>query len=311
MIRFRLPDDTRIGSVTLRISDRARALAFYEGTLGLREGKREGPLSFLSPGGDPPFAARLEVHPAAVRKPDGTTGLYHVAFRLPDRKGLARAVARLLAARYPLQGFADHRVSEAVYLADPDGNGLELYADRPRQAWQAKGGRVRMATDPLDVVNLLSEADKGHASGAIAPGTEVGHVHLCVSDLRRAERFYAEVLGLAVTQRDLPGALFFSAGGYHHHIGANLWAGANAPAPPPKAVGLSSFALLVPEEKTVHALRERLLSAGMAAKPVPGDPEAVATCDPDGVELEILPVQRAAAMPRSTSRISEGSMRTV
>ncbi len=282
---FRLPDAVCMGSVRLRVSDLTRSLAFYEGTLGFREGKRDGPSSFLSATGEPPYPIVLSESPLAVPKPRGTTGLYHVALRLPDRKGLARAVARLLSRRCPMQGFADHRVSEAVYLADPDGNGLELYADRPRKQWDVKKGHVAMTAEPLDVTNLLLEGGQGRADDRIAPGTTFGHVHLAVSDLPRAERFYSEILGLAVTQRSYPGALFLSAGGYHHHLGLNVWAGIGAPAPPPEAAGLMSFSILIPDGGTLNAVRTRLTGREFPVDAVPGDPSAFATRDPDGIAV--------------------------
>lgn len=287
MPAFRLPDAMRMGTVRLRIPDRSRALAFYEGLLGFREGKREEAVSFLSPGGEPPYPVVLEVHPGAIRKPPGTTGLFHVALRLPERRDLARVVARLIGKKYPVQGYSDHRVSESAYLADPDGNGLEMYVDRPREQWPIRDGQMAMTTDPLDVERLLSGADGGNSSGGISPGTEVGHVHLCVSDLARAEKFYSGVIGLSVTQRTLPGALFLSAGGYHHHLGVNVWAGVGAPGPPPGATGLSSFSFLVPDAAVVETVRDRLRKAGVAAVSIPGPVRAIRTRDPDGIAVEL------------------------
>jgi catechol 2,3-dioxygenase len=164
---------------------------------------------------------------------------------------------------WPFQGAADHLVSEALYLTDPDGNGLELYVDRPRAAWPYRNGQLIMATDPLDLNALLAEADQDPAPWTgVDPGVDVGHVHLHVSDLARAEAFYSGLLGMDVTQRGYPGALFLSAGGYHHHLGVNTWAGAGAPPPPPDAVGLISFALNLPGAPAWRALLDRLRAAG-------------------------------------------------
>jgi catechol 2,3-dioxygenase len=276
-----------MGPVRLRIADLPRALAFYAGLLGFREGKREEGASFLSPGGEPPYPVVLEGHTGAKRKPPRTTGLFHVALRLPDRRSLARVVARLIEKQYPFQGFSDHRVSESAYLADPDGNGLELYVDRPRDQWPVRNGQLAMTTDPLDMEGLLSEAGAANPPDGISPGTGVGHVHLSVADLAQSERFYSGILGLSVTQRSLPGALFLAAGGYHHHLGVNVWAGIGAPGPPPGAAGISSFSFLVPDAATVETVRERLRKAGFAAEPIPGRCRAVGTRDPDGIAVEL------------------------
>ncbi len=164
----------------------------------------------------------LQAAPDAPPRPRGAAGLFHVAFLYPDRTALARALRRLLELDVPI-GSADHGVSEAIYLSDPEGNGIELYADRPPEAWPPRGpdGQVTMYTEALDIPAVLTLA---HEPGPLLPpATRIGHVHLSVADLGHAERFYGDALGFAVTQRSYPGALFLGRDGYHHHVGANTW----------------------------------------------------------------------------------------
>ncbi len=261
---IQLPSGTEIGHVHLQISSLPQALAFYRDLLGFRLVEDNGGIAALSATGQPPYHLVLTERVGARPKPAHTTGLYHVAIRFPDRRALARVLQRLVGHRWPFQGFADHGVSEALYLADPDGNGLELYIDRPAERWRWQDGQIAMTTDPLDVEALLAEAEREPSPWAGVPlGTDVGHVHLHVSDLAQAEAFYHGLLGLDVTQRTYPGALFLSAGGYHHHVGVNIWAGVGAPPPPQDAVGLLSFAIRVPDAETWGSLRERVHQAGL------------------------------------------------
>lgn len=257
---YSLPSNAHIGQVELNISSLEQSLAFYAGMLGLQVLSKDGGQAQLASGG-PPGLIRLRELPGARRKPPRSTGLYHVAIRLPDRHALGAVFQRLLEQRYPLQGAADHLVSEAIYLADPDGNGLELYADRPRNEWLDVNGQIAMSTGPLDAAGLLSAASPGW--NGIHPATDIGHIHLQVSDLERSEAFYCGLLGFEVTQRSYPGALFVSAGGYHHHLGLNTWAGGSASAPPPEAVGLGSFSLAIPGPQDRKALLRRLQDAGI------------------------------------------------
>lgn len=291
MTDFRLPEGTHIGRVRLQVRDLQRALAFYQELLGFRQVAGDGGMAMLSATGQPPLHIVLSEHPDARRKPARTTGLYHIAIRLPSRRALARVFQRLVAQEWPFQGFADHLVSEALYLSDPDGNGLELYVDRPQEQWTRRNGQIEMATDPLDVQGLLAEAESeaGPWTG-IDPGTDIGHVHLHVSDLARAESFYHGLLGLDVTQRGYPGALFLSAGGYHHHLGVNTWAGAGAPPPPADAVGLLSFSLTLPDREARRTLEQRARKAGIELTQ-PGDNSragGVLIHDPDGNAVELV-----------------------
>jgi catechol 2,3-dioxygenase len=213
------------------------------------------------------------------------TGLFHVAILVPTRRDLALALVRLARARWSLTGASDHLVSEALYLDDPEGNGIELYRDRPREEWTYAGGQLEMATLPLHLQDLLGELDERDAETGGAPaGTRIGHVHLNVADLADAEAFYGGALGFDVTVRGYPGALFMSAGGYHHHIGLNTWAGEGAPPPPDGALGLRWFEVELPSAAHVDEAAGRLEQAG--ADPVREDGVVLAR-DPSGIGVRV------------------------
>lgn len=288
MDAYTLPAATHIAHAHLRVADLERALAFYRDLLGLRMITVGGASAALSATGALPPLIVLEAHPGARPRPPRTTGLYHVAIRLPDRVALARTLRRLLEREWPLHGAADHGVSEALYLSDPDGNGLELYTDRPREAWPWQAEQVAMVSEPLDVRALLGLAHE--AAEAIDPRADIGHMHLQVSDLARAEAFYCGLLGFEVTQRTYPGALFVAAGGYHHHLGLNIWAGRGAPSPPPDAAGLVAFGVRLPDVETWAALLARLEGAGTAfdAQSDGDDPRRALLRDPDGTSVVLL-----------------------
>ncbi len=196
-------------------------------------------------GSDGTPVVELDHRADAPPRPPGTTGLFHLAILVPNRAALAAALARAVRAGGRISGASDHLVSEALYLNDPEGNGIEIYRDRPRAEWERDGGEIRMSTLPLDVDGLLGEMREDEPESGMPDGTRIGHVHLNVADLDAAERFYSGVLGFDVTVRGYPGALFLSTGGYHHHIGVNTWAGPGAPAPPAGSRGLEWFELTV------------------------------------------------------------------
>ncbi len=288
MDAYALPAATHIAYAHLRVADLERALAFYHDLLGLRVITVSDSSAALSATGVLPPLIVLEAHPGARPRPPRTTGLYHVAIRLPDRAALARTLRRLLERRWPLHGAADHGVSEALYLSDPDGNGLELYADRPRDTWPWQAGQVVMVSEPLDARALLSLARE--PAETIDPRTDIGHMHLQVSDLARAEAFYCGLLGFEVTLHSYPGALFVAAGGYHHHLGLNIWAGRGAPPPPPDSAGLVAFGVRLPDAETWAALLARLESAGVTFD-VQGDEDGARRAllrDPDGTGVMLL-----------------------
>jgi catechol 2,3-dioxygenase len=257
--------DANIGTVRLTVADLARSRYFYERALGLRATERDDASLELGVDGEPPLI-ELTADAAAPSPPRRVTGLFHLAVLLPSRRDLAVALRRLAEARVPLDGASDHLVSEALYLHDPDRNGIEIYRDRAREQWPHVGGSLEMATLPLDIDDILTQLPPGSAKDAFAPaGTQIGHVHLQVADLDAAEEFYSGVLGFDVTVKGYAGALFVSAGGYHHHIGLNTWQSLGAGAPPPGAIGLRSFEIALPDADELDRVLERVSKAGIDA----------------------------------------------
>jgi catechol 2,3-dioxygenase len=255
---------TTIGTVRLTVSDLDRSRSFYEQVLGLVQ-TDEG---MLGAPGDPPLL-HLHGDPAAPPLDRRATGLYHFAILVPSRADLAQSLQRIAAARWPLSGASDHLVSEALYLSDPDGNGIEIYRDRPREEWPQRDGQLQMATIPLDLDELLPDAP-GDLPATFPAGTRMGHVHLQVSDLGDAERFYSGALGFEVMVRGYPGALFVSAGGYHHHLGLNTWHSAGASPPAPGSIGLESFAVRLPDGDALARTLARADGAGIDSEPADG-----------------------------------------
>ena len=266
----RIAPDTTVGTVSLTVGDLDRSRAFYERAIGLRTSELDDGRLALGVAGEPPLI-ELRGDSSAPRLDRRAPGLYHLAVLVPTRLDLAFALARLAQTRWPLDGASDHLVSEAVYLSDPDGNGIEIYRDRPRADWPSSGDELRMSTLPLDLDDVLAELKAATALQREAPsGTTIGHVHLQVADLAQAESFYHGVLGFDVIVRDYPGALFVSAGGYHHHIGLNTWHSAGAAPATSGAVGLRSFAIDLPGVHALAAVLARVQEASIASAPVPG-----------------------------------------
>jgi catechol 2,3-dioxygenase len=267
-----------IGAVRLNVADLDGVREYYERTIGLRVLEQGDDV--VSLGSDGTALVELRARAGAPRRPPGTTGLFHLAILVPSRVELAQALRRVADSRRPLTGASDHLVSEAVYLRDPEGNGIEIYRDRPREEWPRADGVVQMDTLPLDIDGVFGELDTAEPPHAEAPpATRIGHVHLQVSDLGSAEAFYVGALGFDVMVRSYPGALFVSHAGYHHHIGLNTWAGEGAPAPPPGALGLDEFEIVVDGESELDALAGRLDAAGVA---VERRPDGLRTADPSG-----------------------------
>jgi catechol 2,3-dioxygenase len=284
---YRIADATRIGYVHLRVSDLERSLTFYLDVLGFRLVSGGAHTATLSASGRGPGLIVLTARKDAPARPPRSTGLYHFAIRVPGRRALAMVIRHLQEMQWPVQGYADHDVSEAVYLADPDGIGIEVYADRSRDEWPLRNGQVEMVTEPLALDRLMHELETwpGEWEG-IDPGTDIGHVHLRVSNLEASREFYQGVAGFDVMQRDMAGALFMSAGGYHHHIGVNTWATEGAPRPPADALGLISFGVYVPFPETLRDLRKRLVDAGA---PIATEEDgSLRVADPDSIFIEFV-----------------------
>ena len=261
---FRLPAATRVGCVQLQVASFARSVPFYEHTLGLRPLRQDGARVVLAAHGDDTPLVELHEHAGARPAPSrGRTGLYHFAVLLPDRPSLGRFV-RHLEAIGASAGSADHLVSEAFYLRDPDNLGIEVYADRPRATWRRVGRELMMATDPADIAGLARAAGDLPWTGMPA-GTTMGHVHLHVGDVGTASAFYSEALGFDRMVWRYPGALFLGAGGYHHHLGTNTWAGSDASPPAVGEAQLLEWTLELPDVADVQAVRENLTRSGFAA----------------------------------------------
>ena len=280
---YRLPDATHIGRVRLQVADLDRSIAYYETVIGFRVISREKGLAKLGPQG--PDSVLIELHEkpgvrTVARR--GQIGLYHFAILLPDRASLGRLVAHL-AEIGQYAGMSDHLVSEAIYLTDPDGLGIEVYADRPRSTWRLSGDQLAMASDPLDVPNLIAAADGRKWDGA-PPGTIIGHVHLYVRDIDHASAFYHNGLGLDRIVWSYPGALFLSAGGYHHHVGTNTWA-AGAPLATPDDARLIEWEVVVPTSSDVSAAAKSLENAGFDVTLEGGTASAR---DPWGIQLRLV-----------------------
>jgi catechol 2,3-dioxygenase len=273
---------TELGPVAIRVADAARSAAFYEGVLGFRRVPgADGRLALGA--GSAPLVELYQV--PGARPARRASGLYHFAVLLPGRPALGKALQRLAEAGIGI-GEADHLVSEALYLSDPDGNGIELYRDRPRSEWTWRNGVVQMATEPLDLESLMREGAQDASDGRHLPeGTRIGHVHLQVADVPEAVRFYHGLLGFDVTAQ-WNGAAFLSAGGYHHHLGLNSWASRGAPPAPNGSTGLESFTIRVPDAAEQSRIRERLQAAGIKADT---DGGTVLARDPwnEGLRIEI------------------------
>jgi catechol 2,3-dioxygenase len=282
---YRLPAELRLGPVLLQTADLDRSLDYYDRVLGLRPLERRSGQATLGAQQDPTPLVQLRERAGAVPVPRrGRLGLYHFAVLLPDRASLGRFAGHL-ASLGEYAGTSDHLVSEALYLTDPDGLGIEVYADRPRETWVVRGGKLAMATDPLDLEGLAKAAGGRRWTGA-PPGTRIGHIHLYVDDLARAGEFYHVGLGLDRISLEFPGALFMSAGGYHHHLGTNVWA-AGAPRAAESDARLLEWSLQLPDQVNVEAAAGALRDAGYPV--ARSGPDALAT-DPWGTDVRLTTV---------------------
>ena len=277
---FRLPDAAHPGAVHLQVSDLQRSLAYYDQVLGLRAHSVTDASAVFSAHGDERPLVTVRTGPGVAPARRGAFGLYHFAILLPERHALGRFAAHLGALDVRV-AMADHLVSEALYLWDPDGLGIEVYADRPRDTWQHRDRELAMTTDPLDIQSLIA-ASRGEVWSGVAQGTTMGHVHLHVGNLAEAEAFYHRALGFDKTAWSYPGALFMSAGGYHHHLAANVWS--SGPAALAHEARLLEWELMVASDADVEAAAQNLREAGYSVEKTGN---GVSTPDPWGTRVHI------------------------
>lgn len=256
MIMETIHPNTQIGLVSLTVADFGRSLPYYTRNIGLKLLSQDAQTAILGTA-ERPLLELIE-QPGAIL-PQGTTGLYHFALLVPSRFELAKTFKNLVDTKTPFGGFSDHSVSEAIYLSDPDGNGIEIYRDRQQDEWPMQNGRLQMNTLPLDLQNLIGELNgRSPQWSGLHNGTKMGHIHLHIRNVAEAEDFYCDVLGFERIMRYGPSASFVSAGGYHHHIGLNTWAGTGAPPAPTGAAGLRYYQIILPTQAAQEAVGQRL-----------------------------------------------------
>ena len=260
-----LPQTLRLGAVDLTVADLDRAVAWYQSALGLRVHRHEADVAELGDGVETVVVLRED---AQARPAGRHAGLYHYALLYPSREELARAAVRLAATRTPIDGASDHRTHEAIYLPDADGNGIELAADRPREEWPTDLG-YQHGPAPLDFDSLLATVAGEERRDHVGEGLRMGHLHLHVGDIGQGLAFYRDVLGFEV-KANLGSAAFVSAGGYHHHLGFNVWRGRGVGAPPAHTVGLRHWTVQLPTDAEVAEVRARAEAAGVEVEPVDG-----------------------------------------
>lgn len=253
---------THMGVVALAVTDLGRSLDYYQQQIGLQLLDQDGTVAHL--GTDERVLLELHAQPGAKPVARGRTGLYHFALLLPSRTALGQIIRHFAQVRTPVGGASDHGVSEALYLSDPDGHGIEIYRDRPRSEWPLlANGEVAMVTDPLDLPAIAAEPGAEQPWTGLPAATIMGHVHLHVDQLDSAESFYVDKVGFDLMQRFGGQASFISAGGYHHHLGMNLWAGVGAPPPPEDAARLLWYEIILPDAAALEEVLTRLRGAGV------------------------------------------------
>jgi catechol 2,3-dioxygenase len=275
----------RIGMVTLRVRNLDLVADYYRDAIGLTVMARTAMGALLGSGGV--RLLNLQRRESAPREARNAAGLYHTAFLMPARKDLARWLVHVAKNKIPLSGFADHLVSESVYLDDPEGNGIEVYADRAPETWKWDAGSVAMATDQLDIDGLLALTDTRTTNYPKAPDDlRIGHMHLRVGDLEQADRFYSATLGFDPT-RKRSGAAFLSSGRYHHHLGLNVWQSSGAGPRDDTATGLAWFSLEIAAPEILQSQEQRLRQAGAPAAAIEN---GIETADPWGTKLRLIKV---------------------
>ncbi|MFI5416610.1 MAG: VOC family protein [Nitrososphaerales archaeon] len=281
---FVISPNARIGQVHLRVSDIERSVQFYESILGLKQITGSTEKALLSPNGKTPYLVALTKSKKELdfsqRK---RLGLYHFAILLPERKHLADFFIHLQEHRddVKIDGFADHSVSEAIYVRDPDYNGIEIYRDRPRSEWVWNENTVHMVTEPLQFEELLKESTGNWSN--MPDNTTIGHVHLHIANIPKAEKFYSEILGFSKTAA-FPGAAFFGAGGYHHHIAVNTWLGENALQVSKDLPGLDYFTIELPDSDSLQNTIKNLSDNDITIKE---NSIGKFVLDPDQIRIQI------------------------
>ncbi|MGP1906736.1 VOC family protein [Metabacillus sp. JX24] len=278
---FHNAPNTYTGEVRIKVKDVKRSLAFYKEVIGFKVLNETEQTAELTADGKNVLLS-IEQPPNIAPKQQGTTGLYHFALLLPERSDLGKVLQHLVNLNIPL-GASDHHVSEALYLNDPDGNGIEIYSDRDASKWIWQGSQVAMTTETLDAQDVLAEA-KGEPWLSLPENTVMGHVHLHVSSLKETEAFYDQGLGFKTVARYGRQAMFMSTGGYHHHLGLNTWAGEGAPAPNPESAGLEWFTLIYPDADALEQAVARLKNMGAKTFIEDG---FVMTADPSGNRIRL------------------------
>jgi len=280
MENFHQQPNVYVGEVSIKVKNLDSAIAFYQNIIGFRILTKTDRRAVLTADGKTPLLTLMQPDDAQS-KPQGTSGLYHFAILLPSRADLSQFLRHVALAGYPI-GAADHYVSEAIYLNDPDGNGIEVYRDRPSSEWTWKNGLVQMATEQLDAEGILAgsmEEWKG-----LPLGTVMGHIHLHVADLKKAAGFYTEGLGFNIVSY-YPQAVFVSTGGYHHHIAFNTWQGEGAPMPTANSVGLNWFTIVYPDELARDNAIQQLQQLGA---PIQKETNDYVTADPSGNQIRLV-----------------------
>jgi len=277
MNAFHSKPNTFVNQVHLKVKNLSRSLEFYQNIMGFQILNQSSKKVVLTANGITPLVT-IEQPEGVVPKQTGTTGLYHYALLLPTRKDLGKLITLLLNEKYPLQGASYHGTHDALYLADPDGNGIEVAVDTDPSTWRDKTGQLDFSKNgPMDVESVIAAAN-GEKWNGIPEETVIGHIHLHVSDLEKTKEFYRDGLGFQVTI-DFPEGVFFSTGGYHHHIGTNIWHGKNAPKPELNSVGMLYYTLVLPNEETRKSMVEKLETMGYRVTEEQGE---LFTEDPSG-----------------------------
>jgi catechol 2,3-dioxygenase len=279
--RGELPDGLKLGAAHLKVAELDRSIVFYTDVLGLQLARRGDGVAGLSAGVDELIV--LHETPGA-RSTSRHSGLYHVALLYPSQLELARVAQRIMESKTAIQGASDHGISEAIYLPDPDGNGIELASDYPEAGWPDLSNVEAIAPNPLDMGRLFNLVSGREPEPEADPGTKIGHVHLHVGDVGEGLGFYRDLVGFDLVTY-MGSAAFVSAGGYHHHLAFNVWQGKGAPPAPPEAAGLLHWTIELPSAADVTAARDRLNASGTTTEDVAN---GFAASDPWGIALHVV-----------------------